>query len=252
MARLDRLSALISRFAIRVDPARSGTGNLVIVGDHAGGRPARVELRPDGRAALVPRTDAVLFEAIADLGGEGNPLVAALPEQASLALVDGDDTAMLVSILLSEAAGARCGVQMVLSRLSEVLIVRLLRSELARGSARVGLVAGLANPQISKAIVAIHEAPERNWRNEDLASVSGLSLSRFAELFQHHLDEPPQSYLRRWRMTLAHQDIRRGDRIKTVSRRYGYTSAEAFSKAFQRQFGTKPIAVRLGAAEAAE
>ena len=74
--------------------------------------------------------------------------------------------------------------------------------------------------------------------------IAGLSLSRFAELFRSRLNETPQAYLRRWRMTLARQDIARGDRIKAISRRYGYASSEAFAKAFHRQFGGNPLTVR--------
>ena len=62
------------------------------------------------------------------------------------------------------------------------------------------------------------------------------------------MGETPQSYLRRWRMTLAHQDIERGDRVQAVARRYGYASPEALSRAFARQFEVNPLALRREAA----
>ena len=71
-----------------------------------------------------------------------------------------------------------------------------------------------------------------------------MSLSRFADVFRTTLGETPQAYLRRWRMTLARQDIEKGERIAAVARRYGYASAEALSHAFQRQHGNKPTAYR--------
>jgi len=150
----------------------------------------------------------------------------------------------LLQFLATEARQMRCGGTSVLSRLGEVLIIRLLRAEIERGAARIGLLAGLADPRISRAIVAVHDDPGKDWRNEDLARVSGLSLSRFSEVFHNHLAQSPQNYLRSWRMTLARQDVERGDRIKAVSSRYGYKSQEAFAKAFQRQFGTNPLALR--------
>ena len=55
-------------------------------------------------------------------------------------------------------------------------------------------------------------------------------------------------HLRRWRMTLARQDIQRGDRVQTVARRYGYGSPEALSRAFSRQFDINPLALRREAA----
>jgi len=90
----------------------------------------------------------------------------------------------------------------------------------------------------------LNEDPGRAWRNEDLAAEAGLSLSRFSETFLQTVGETPQSYLRRWRMTLAHQDIAKGDRVQAVARRYGYSSPEALSRAFARQFEVNPLALR--------
>jgi len=243
MAHFDRLSVLISRFEISVSVVENGAGNLAILGEEAGRRPRRIEFCPHG-CLIMPRPDeVVLIEARADLGGDANPLVMALPKQVSLS-ADHGETALLLRLLMAEAEAGRCGVGSVLSRLGEVLIIRLLRSEIERGAAKTGLLAGLSHPLLSKGIVAIHDNPGRTWRNQELADICGLSLSRFAEVFSTHLDETPQAYLRHWRMTLARQDVERGHRVKAVSRRYGYASPEAFAKAFQRQFGRNPIALR--------
>jgi len=56
----------------------------------------------------------------------------------------------------------------------------------------------------------------------------------------------PMSYLRRWRMVLARQDIERGDRIQLVATRYGYASTEALGCAFKRLHAQKPTAFRSG------
>jgi AraC-like DNA-binding protein len=45
-------------------------------------------------------------------------------------------------------------------------------------------------------------------------------------------------------MTLARQDLDHGDRVQAVARRYGYASSEALARAFQRQHGVNPLAVR--------
>jgi AraC-like DNA-binding protein len=74
--------------------------------------------------------------------------------------------------------------------------------------------------------------------------MAGLSNSRFSQLFNQQVGQTAQSYLRHWRMILASQDIERGDRIQTIASRYGYGSSEALGRAFQRQFGTNPIAHR--------
>ena len=243
MARYDRLSALFARFSLSVTIQPAGSGNLIVLGQ-AGAVPRSVVFYPHGRCLQSLADGEVLLEMHADLGGAGNPLLAALPEQLSLSLNAGDETELLVRLLVAEAKAERCGVGSVLSRLAEVLIIRLLRLEIQRGATKPSLLAALSDERISRCIVAIHEKPEKDWRNEELATVAGLSISRFAELFRSKLNETPQAYLRRWRMTLARQDIARGDRIKAISRRYGYGSSEAFAKAFHRHFGRNPMATR--------
>ena len=179
-----------------------------------------------------------------DLGGDGNPLLTALPEHMALPLSGQREIELIVRLLVAEAGAERCGFGSVLSRLAEVLIIRLLRHEIEQGSTEPGLLAGLADKRISRCIVAMHEQPEKDWRNDELAAIAGLSLSRFAEVFRSMLNDTPQGYLRRWRMTLARQDIARGDRIKAISKRYGYGSSEAFAKAFHRHFGSNPLTMR--------
>lgn len=239
----DRLSALIARFEMQVTGTAPGTGNLRILGDPISGAPTRMTLRLRGPAAPVPDGETMLVEAEARWGGDSNPLLAALPECVSLAVGDGE-TAPLIQALLAEARAARCGSGLVLSRLAEVLVIRLLRAEIERGTTAPGLVAGLADPRLSRAMVAMHEDPGRAWSNLDLADLAGMSLSRFAEAFATRIGETPQAYLRRWRMTLARQDLDRGHRVQTVARRYGYGSSEALARAFQRQYGLNPLAVR--------
>lgn len=227
-----------------VSLASEGRGNLLILGDADCQEPRRIEFFAKKRVRRSTAGELVLVELLADWGGETNPLFNALQDRICLEVRQDDETGALIRVVLAEAAAKRCGVDSVLSRLGEVIFVRLIRAQLEKGTAEAGLLAGLADPRISRAIVAIHENPGRSWRNDELAETAGLSLSRFADVFHACLGRTPQSYLRHWRMTLAYQDIERGDRIKTVSRRYGYASSEALARAFQRQFGKPPLAAR--------
>lgn len=146
----------------------------------------------------------------------------------------------------------RCGSASVLNRLGEVLIVRMMREAIAEGSATPGVLGGLADSRLSRAIVAIHEKPGHAWRIEDLAEIAGLSRSRFAEVFSKAVGETPLSYLRHWRLALARQDIKRGNRIQAVARRYGYASGEALNHAIRKRFGVSPTALRKGKERAAQ
>jgi len=214
-----------------------------VLGTIAEGKPSRVFFSPNGRAFAEPVDEEVLIEAEVDWGGADNPLLAALPSTLALP-VDDPETLLLLQVFLAEAKGARCGSGSALSRLAEVLVIRILRLQIERGSTEPGLIAGLASPKISRAIVAMHDEPGRAWRNDDLAELSGMSLSRFCDVFRERVGQTPQSYLRHWRMILARQDIDGGARVQSVARRYGYTSPEALTRAFQREYGQSPMALK--------
>lgn len=239
---MDRLTTLVERFHLCVQGAPLPDANLVAFAA-ADGTPARVTFYVSENCGLEEAAD-VIFSAHVDWSGPANPLLAALPAQVDFDLTTQEDTRALVSLMSQEALGNRCGAQTVINRLGEVLMVRLLRDQIERGTTEAGLLAGMADPRLHRAIVSIHDHPERLWSNADLADVAGLSLSRFAELFGQIVGETPMGYLRRWRLILARQDVLRGDRIDAVSRRYGYGSAESFTRAFRKAYGTAPSALR--------
>jgi AraC-like DNA-binding protein len=245
MSEFDRLSSLISRFNLKVTPLHDAQANLVIMQNRDNGEPTRILLAPLGTLPTLKQTsECIMFSARTDWGGRDNPLFATLPNLIEMNLQDDPNLSMLVLLLKTEAEAQRCGVSGAINRLGEVLMIHILRRQIEQGSTEAGLLGGLADSRLSRAIVSIHEAPGKNWKNADLAEIAGLSMSRFAELFLQRVGETPQSYLRRWRMILAHQDIQRGDRIQSIAARYGYGSSEALSRAFQRQFGNNPISVR--------
>lgn len=47
-----------------------------------------------------------------------------------------------------------------------------------------GVLAGLADPRLAKALAAMHETPRRSCSLEDLAEIAGVSRSRFAAHFR--------------------------------------------------------------------
>ncbi|MEM6712959.1 MAG: AraC family transcriptional regulator [Pseudomonadota bacterium] len=242
MASCDRLATLLNRFSLRVQPIEEERANLVVTADDSG-VPNAVLVHTRG-GVIGPLYDEAVFSARFEWGGEANPLFSSLSDQVALMLEGDDETIGLVHLLQSELAASRCGCGPVVNRLGEVLLVRVLRAQIEKGSTRPGLLAGLHDARISRAIVAIHDDPGRDWYNSDLAHVAGLSLSRFSELFPVVVGQSPAAYLRTWRLTLARQDVVRGERVDRIARRYGYRSPEGFARAFKKQFGTSPIEER--------
>ncbi|MGR3616203.1 MAG: AraC family transcriptional regulator [Paracoccaceae bacterium] len=233
--RVDRLTALLNRFRLNVSVPHAGPGNLAVMAEDAG-----QYIRFCASGDCIQSDIKSVFSLQVQIDGEANPLLTALPDELCEPVKEGGELAGLVALIEAEISGARCGSSAVLTRLVEILVVRLLRGVLEQGLASPGLLGGLSHPRIARSIVAIHEFPERRWQNVDLAMVAGLSLSRFKQLFGETVGETPASYLRRWRMTLARGDLERGDRVDRVAARYGYRAPDAFSRAYANQFGHRP------------
>jgi AraC-like DNA-binding protein len=243
---MDRLTTLMDRFQLAVRAANMAEANLIALAA-ADGTPQRIlyctrDVMPDVTGQIV------MWAARVEWSGQSNPFLAALPEVVEYDIATNREAHGLVQLMKDEAEGQHCGAQSVINRLGEVLMVQLLRNQIRRGATEPGLLAGLADPRLSRAVVAMHDHPGRLWSNADLAEVAGLSLSRFSELFAAAVGETPMGYLRRWRLILAHQDLSRGDRVEAVARRYAYASPEGFTRAFRKAYGVAPLSLRMAAA----
>lgn len=234
MPEFDRLTTLLDRFRLQVAPVLLPDANLAAFRPPGGDRASLVlQMR---EAGITPQDGTLLFALSVDFGGEANPLLTALPARLQETVAEDG----LIALLAAEYEAPRCGSPLVMARLGEVLVVQVLRARIERGVASSGLLAGLGHPRIAPALVAMHDTPDKPWRNADLAEVAGLSPSRFKEVFATTVGTTPGGYLRRWRLTLARQDLRKGDRVEQVAHRYGYRAADAFSRAFLREFGERP------------
>lgn len=239
---MDRLTTLMERFHLKVRGAAVADANLLALSGVTG-VPERLVFFPTG-GVLDAVEGQVILSAQVEWSGQSNPFLAALPPVVDYDLIQSPEAQALVQLMSDEVQGGRCGAQSVVNRLGEVLMVRLLRGQIERGATEPGLLSGLSDARLSRAIVAMHDHPGRLWTNNDLAQEAGLSLSRFCQLFATEVGETPMGYLRRWRLILAHQDLARGDRVEAVARRYAYGSPEGFSRAFRRAYGVAPVALR--------
>lgn len=169
-----------------------------------------------------------------------NPLITALPGVVTVKLAELQNLAATTEALFAEAAGEHCGRQAILNRLVEVLIIQLLRELMDQGRIQTGLLAGLSNPRLVKAINAIHADPRRAWRLTELALLANMSRARFAVNFRETVGTTPMAYLTDWRLSVARSLLRLGKSVQTVSDEVGYASASALSRAFTAQSGMSP------------
>ncbi len=201
---------------------------------------------------LAEGTSADLLSASVEFGaGDENPLCQGLALPLRLPLAAMPDLGPLFGVLLEEATARRCGHAVVLDRLVEVMVVKLLRLAIERRLVDRGVVAGLSDPRLAKALTAMHAAPHAEWTLERMAAQAGMSRSRFAAHFSAVMEVPAAEYLKRWRVGLARRLLRQGHPIKQVALDVGYGSSAAFGRAFAQIEGRSASAWLRGVQESA-
>ena len=182
-----------------------------------------------------------------------NPLLAALPRVMHVS-DRGGALGAYVGFALAESKQPRIGGESVLSRLSELMFVDVIRQYLESLPAdRADWLAGLRDPFVGRALNALHRNPAREWSLQSLARHVGLSRSALAERFSQFVGRPPMQYLANWRMQVATGHLLAGrESVAVIANLVGYDSESAFSRTFKKVVGTSPSQWRRERSIAAE
>lgn len=223
------------------------SGTLTVV-DHHGNKTKLTEPavlffpRPAKHRLMATEDDSaqVVCATIKYGTGTKNPLANAMPSLIVIKLADAKPLCVATDLLFEEAFAENNGRLAMMDRLTEVFIIHLLRYAMDNGMVEAGMLSGLAHPQLSKAIMAIHGAPENNWPLETLAELSAMSRSKFAELFKEQVGQPPGDYLLEWRVALAQNYLKKGKPVGWVANQVGYENASALARVFRKKTGQSP------------
>ena len=155
---------------------------------------------------------------------------------------DGEWLEAILRRMVSESAHGRPGQGVVLSRLTEVLFVEVLRSWVkSLGPGEGGWLGAMADPHIGPALQLIHERPDRPWTLDDLGQRVGLGRSAFSARFTKLVGQSMYRYLIARRMSEAAFLLETSDEgLARIATRVGYETAAAFSKLFHRHHGLSP------------
>ncbi|QXI29518.1 AraC family transcriptional regulator [Pseudomonas vanderleydeniana] len=264
---MDRLSTLLTHFGIAANTFHSGPLQAPIEVDGtepcghvhllksgrlslgAGGRTLRIE---EPSLVLIPRplphhlvaSEADAAELVcASLrfdGGIDNPLSVALSETIVMPL---DAVPMIegtLDWLFGEAFAEHCGREAVMNRLFELMVIQFLRHMMAYHSMTTGMMAGLADLRLAKAMTMMHNHPERPWTVAELAQEANMSRASFAAHFHRVVGQTPADYVLSWRVSLAQKRLREGRPIALIADEVGYESPSALARAFRRKIGESP------------
>jgi AraC-like DNA-binding protein len=217
-----------------------------------------------GDLVLLARGDAHTLRAAPSAGwltGEflvdslvADPLLSVLPP-AVVIRGDGEDSGWLplsLSLMLAEVTQPGPGSRVMVSRVLDLLFIRALRSWAASGSQpSPGWLTAAMDPVLGPVLIAIHQAPERDWSVDELARLAALSRSAFAARFAALLGRPPGAYVLQQRLDHAAHLLRSTtETVARIAASVGYASEAAFSRAFARAHGDSPRAWRVTQAPA--
>lgn len=173
-----------------------------------------------------------------------NPLLRSLPPVIHVHGEQGTPVSWLettLQFISSEMASGQPGASTVVTRLVDVLLVQAIRTHLARSSNGGSWFRALIDPQIGRALSLIHEQPGAPWTVQRLAEHVAMSRSAFSARFSELVEEPPLTYLTRWRMARATRMLHTTSAsLSEVASLVGYDAEAAFSKAFKRWNGVAP------------
>lgn len=99
--------------------------------------------------------------------------------------------------------------------------------------------------QLNKAMDYIEEHIEDEMLQDDVSSVTSYSRYHFDRLFYYIADMPLSEYIRKRRLTRAADElVNSNEKIIDMAVKYGYDSADSFTRAFKLQHGITPSELR--------
>ncbi|WP_040166311.1 helix-turn-helix domain-containing protein [Microbacterium gorillae] len=135
----------------------------------------------------------------------------------------------------------------VCARIATTILSVAVRLWAVAGCAPAGWPTRTSDPFLQRAVAAIHQDLSHPWTVSELATLSAMSRTAFAERFRRCFGTTPAEYATRARMTQAERLLAAGRSVSAVARSLGYDSDEGFRRAFRRHAGVAPSAWRSDA-----
>ncbi len=155
-----------------------------------------------------------------------------------------------VGLIAAELEQPRCGQPTLLHRAGDILFIGVLRQLVARPANELGgILSGLADPRLARALVALHARPQSAWTLERLAEEAGMSRTAFTRHFHAVMRMPPGRYLQMVRLAIARSAVAAGKGLKQAALAAGYQSTAALSRALSRPSGRQHHAQRAAIAQ---
>ena len=163
-----------------------------------------------------------------------------LPEVLLLPLSEVAALDSTITLMFNEACSENWGWQIAQDSLVEYFLVLLLRALIDRNAVDAGILAGLADKRLAKAMMAVQADLGGDWSLTTMAITAGMSRSRFAEHFKEVLGITPHQFVTDCRIANVQQRLSRGENVNQIAEEVGYSHPTALTRAFQQKTGMTP------------
>ncbi len=222
-----------------------GPGDLVFIEP---GRDHMLASQPPGQDSPPSGAGTLLLCGYCDFIQEtGTPLLDVFP---SLTIVREEELLKhpwlksTLDQLSTEYMSQQPGAELVVNKLTEVVLVELIRINFGRGE-QSRFIAALSDKRIEKALQHLHNSPQIPWTLEKMGEEIGMSRAAFAKRFKELVGQPMFEYLTLLRVQRARELLQETNlRLYEVASQVGYESDLAFAKTFKKYTGTTPTRYR--------
>lgn len=175
---------------------------------------------------------------------ECHPLLENLPAKLTVSGDSSYNTQWLdsaIGFIAHEAASMQPGANAIIDRLSEIILVQVVRATLDCAAEKIPFLSAFTDSRINQALSAIHGNPSHKWSVEKLGKVACMSRSAFSNRFTELVHMTPLQYVIFVRVQKASRLlIDTNMSLISIAESVGYQSEAAFSEAFKKQFKLRP------------
>lgn len=177
-----------------------------------------------------------------DLGS--HPLLKNLPRKLWIRGDSSYNTQWLESamgFIAHEATKLEPGAHAIIDRLSEIILIQVIRATLNASENHIPFLSIFADPRMNQVLSAVHADPAYDWSVERLGRLANMSRSSFSNRFTALAKMTPLQYVIFVRLQIASRLlIETALPLMAIAEKIGYQSEAAFSEAFKKQFEMRP------------
>lgn len=154
---------------------------------------------------------------------------------------------LIAQLMQAELQQGKCGTQLYLDSLANLLAIHLLRHYTAYPASLRAYEGGLAATKLRQVLNYISTYVEQDITLSDLAEIAGMSQCYFVSLFKQSMGITPWQYVVQQRLERAKGLLRQGElTLAQIAIGCGFNSQSHFTEQFRKATGVTPKRYRDG------